>query len=407
MSFQLTAQTAEGARFVALAENLVDELAACAGVYDRENRYPFKSFQALKRIGYLCGPVPEELGGLGVTSVHDVLVGQTRLAGGDASLAIGVNMHFAYLLNVVRRYEMAVASGNERRVGALGAALEEIARNGVVFAAAGSEPGQDLTRPATTAARTDAGWVVSGRKIFCTMSPAADVFYTAVTFTGDDGEERYGYAMVPREAPGVVVHDDWDALGMRASGSHSVSFQDVPLPADALRGGFPAGDAVPYMERNLTAGLFHASASLGIAESAHALAVRKLGRRGANGHGREGVLVAESTIELAACRAALARAAEPHRRAPRGLSRRRTAPTRNSIALFAEAQAAKAFIGQAAPRIVDRALALSGGGGYLNGSPLARAYRDVRAGAFMHPLGDNRAYEFLGQFALGLEPSLH
>ncbi len=58
-------------------------------------------------------------------------------------------------------------------------------------------------------------------------------------------------------------------------------------------------------------------------------------------------------------------------------------------------------------RIVDRALALSGGAGYLNGSPLARAYRDVRATAFMHPLGANRAYGFLGQLALGREPCLH
>src|SRR5262249_20483276 len=222
MSFQLTARTVEGARFVALAESLTDELAACAGVYDRESRYPFKSFQALKRSGYFNAPVPEHLGGLGVTSVHDVLVGQTRLARGDASLAIGVNMHFAYLLNVGRRYEMAVASGNERRVGALGASLEEITRTGVVFAAAGSEPGQDLTRPATTATRSSGGWVVSGRKIFCTMSPAADVFYVAVTYADDDGGERYGYAMVPRNASGVVVHDDWDALGMRASGGHSV-----------------------------------------------------------------------------------------------------------------------------------------------------------------------------------------
>ena len=70
------------------------------------------------------------------------------------------------------------------------------------------------------------------------MSPAADVFYTAVTYTDDTGRERYGYAMVPRKTPGVVVHDDWDALGMRASGSHSVSFEDVQLPGSALRGGF-------------------------------------------------------------------------------------------------------------------------------------------------------------------------
>ena len=58
-------------------------------------------------------------------------------------------------------------------------------------------------------------------------------------------------------------------------------------------------------------------------------------------------------------------------------------------------------------RIVDRSLALSGGAGYLNGSPLARAYRDVRALPFMHPLGANRAYAFLARLATGDEPTLH
>ena len=87
--------------------------------------------------------------------------------------------------------------------------------------------------------------------------------------------------------------------------------------------------------------------------------------------------------------------------------RRPTAVTRSSTALFAEAQAAKAFVNEAAGRIVDRALALSGGAGYLNGSPLARAYRDVRAGSFMHPLGANRAYDYLGRVALGQPAALH
>jgi len=115
--------------------------------------------------------------------------------------------------------------------------------------------------------------------------------------------------MIPTTTPGVTVHDDWDALGMRASGSHSVSFDDVELPASALRGGFPVGEAVPFMERNLTAGLFHASATLGIAESAHAIAVRKLAERNGSAGGRNGVLVAESTIDLSASRAVLDRAA--------------------------------------------------------------------------------------------------
>ncbi|HEY7604397.1 MAG TPA: acyl-CoA dehydrogenase family protein [Gaiellaceae bacterium] len=406
MSLELQATTTQGKRLVALAESLAAEIEACAGVYDREGSYPFKSFDTLKRHGYFRAPIPEQLGGLGATSVRDVLIASSRLARGDASLAIGVNMHFVYVLNVVRRWQMAVGSGNGRRASALGEALERIARDGVVFAAAGSEIGQDLTRPGTTARRTESGWLVSGRKVFCTMSPAADVLYASVTFTDEEGSERYGYAMIPRTTPGVTVHDDWDALGMRASGSHSVSFDDVELPASALRGGFPVGEVVPYMERNLIAGLFHASAAMGIAESAHATAVRKLAERNGNAGARNGVLVAESAIDLSACRAALDRAA-------RLIDEHRTAypvsdgPDDELTALFAEAQAVKAFISQAAPRIVDRALALSGGAGYLNGSPIARAYRDVRAGAFMHPLGDNRAYELLEQAALGRELSLH
>ncbi|HEY7258612.1 MAG TPA: acyl-CoA dehydrogenase family protein [Gaiellales bacterium] len=406
MTFELHAITRPGERLVELAEQLASELEVCAGVLDRRGGYPFGGFETVKRSGYLTAPIPEALGGMGVTSVHDVLVGSSRLAKGDASLTLGINMHFVFLLNVVRRWQMAVAARSERRAAAFAATLRQIADDGTVYAAAISEPGQDLTRPATTARRTDAGWVVSGRKAFCTMSPAADVLYTAVTVSDDAGRERYGYAMVPRETPGVVIHDDWDALGMRASGSHSITFDEVALPGSALRGGFPAGEAVPYMERNLTAGLFHASATLGVAESAHELAVRSLARRGAEARSREGMLAAESSVELGACRAVLARAAgliDRHHEANLESDGTDEEITR----LFAEAQAAKTFIGQAAPRVVDRALALSGGAGYLNGSPLARAYRDVRAGAFMHPLGDNRAYEFLGQIALGREPSLH
>jgi alkylation response protein AidB-like acyl-CoA dehydrogenase len=405
MPHELKARTGPGERLVALAETLAAVIGPRAAAHDRDASFPFDSFAAVKASGYFAAPIPEELGGLGVTSVHDVLVASSRLARGDAALTLGVNMHLVYLLNVVRRRQIAVAAGDERRSAAFAETLEEIARDGTVFAAAGSELGQDLTRPATTARRTETGWIVSGHKVFCTMSPAADVFYTAVTYTDGRGRERYGYAMIPRELPGVVVHDDWDALGMRASGSHSVSFEAVQLLLSALRGGFATGDAVEYMERNLTAGLFHAAAALGIAESTHASAAARLGRHGELDP-RSQVVAAESLVDLAACRAVFARAAtlidEHHALSP---ASRGTAEELTS--LFAEAQSAKAFVGDAAVRIVDRALALSGGAGYLNGSPLARAYRDVRATAFMHPLGANRAYAFLGQVAAGREPSLH
>src|SRR3954471_9170066 len=231
---ELAAKTEAGTRLVRLAETLAPELAVRAPEHDREASFPYAGIDALKRAGYFIAPIPAVHGGLDVTSVHDVVVASSRLARGDASVAIGVNMHLVLLLNFVRRWQAAVAAGDARRAAAFGASLEEIVRDGVVMAAAISERGQDLTRPGTTATRTATGWRIDGRKAFCTGSPAATVLYTAVTFVDERGHERYGYASVPPDAPGVTVHGDWDALGMRASGSHSVSFDGVVVPAHAI-----------------------------------------------------------------------------------------------------------------------------------------------------------------------------
>jgi len=405
MPIPLTAHTDAGARLVAIAERLAGELDARAAEHDRDGTYPFEAIDALKAAGYFAAPVPAELGGLGVSSAHDLVVASSRLARGDASVAIGVNMHLVAVLNMERRRAVAVAAGAERRARGFAASLAQVVHDGVVLAAAVSERGQDLTRPGTRATRTASGWRIDGRKMFCTMSPAATDLYVAVSYADDDGTERYAYAMVPTGSPGLVVHDDWDALGMRASGSNSVSLEGVALPESGVRGGFRAGDPVPYMERNLVAGLFHAAASLGIAESADATA-----RRGAagriNGDARPRMLVADNAVDLAAARGILSRAAaliDRHRAANPASD----GSAEELAALFAEAQAAKAFVNEAAARIVDRALALSGGAGYVNGSPLARAYRDVKAGSFMHPLGANRAYDHLARVALGEEAPLH
>jgi alkylation response protein AidB-like acyl-CoA dehydrogenase len=405
MPIELTAHTDAGGRLVAVAEQLSGQLAARAAQHDRDGSYPFEAIDGLKAAGYFAAPVPVELGGLGVFSAHDLVVASSRLARGDASVAIGVNMHLVAVLNMERRRQVAVASGAERRARGFASSLERIARHGVVLAAAISERGQDITRPGTVATRTESGWRIDGRKLFCTMSPAATDLYVAVTYVDGEHSERYAYAMVPTGAPGVVVHDDWDALGMRASGSNSVSLDGVELPESAVRGGFRAGDPLPYMERNLVAGLFHAAASLGIAESADAIARRGIAGR-LNGDARPRMQVADNAVDLAASRGVLSRAAaliDQHRAANPASD----GSAEQLGALFAEAQAAKAFTNEAAARIVDRALAVSGGAGYRNGSPLARAYRDVKAGSFMHPLGANRAYDYLAHVALGEPAPLH
>jgi alkylation response protein AidB-like acyl-CoA dehydrogenase len=196
---------------------------------------------------------------------------------------------------------------------------------------------------------------------------------------------------------------------MRASGSNSITFRDVRLPEAAVRGGFPIGSTSGYIERNLANGLFHAAATAGIAEAAHRAAIQQLARHmdARDGHLRapEQTLVADNAIELPATRASFGRAGELLESFQQAHLASDPGPD-ELITMFAEVQAAKTFISAAAGRIVDRALTLSGGSGYKRSHALSRAYRDVRAGGFMQPLSSVRAYEFLGQVSLGLEPSL-
>ncbi len=276
-----------------------------------------------------------------------------------------------------------------------------------MFATAISEPSpQNLTRPSTRAVRVDEGWRIDGHKVFATMAPAATMINVGVTYQDDNGDDRYGFALVPASAPGVFIPHDWDALGMRASESGSVSFHDVRIGADALRYGFPAGRfSAAMFDRFLASGAFHAAASLGIAESAHERIVDSLRRRSETTLDDPHAMMrlAENTVDIATMRAVLDRAGrlidEYHATFPTD-----DATIAEAQAMYAEVQAAKTHINEAAGRVTDRALALTGGAGYLAGHPLGKAWRDARAGAFMHPLGANRAFDLLARTTLGLEP---
>jgi len=238
---ELQPKTSAGAHLVACAEQLAQRMARDAEEYDTTGQYPLHHIGLLKQAGYFGAPIPEQFGGRGVESTFDILVASSRLARVAASTTLGLNMHLQIVMSMVRRWRTAHHRADERRATAFGRSLARIVDDEVVIAAAVSEPNQNLTQPAASATRNGSGWILNGRKIFCTMSPAATVLLVAARYEDSVGESRYGYAEVPADALGVTVHDDWDALGMRASGSNSISFEDVHLPETALRGGFPVG----------------------------------------------------------------------------------------------------------------------------------------------------------------------
>jgi alkylation response protein AidB-like acyl-CoA dehydrogenase len=84
--------------------------------------------------------------------------------------------------------------------------------------------------PATAAIRTPEGWRITGRKIYSTGSPI--LRYGLVWARTDDETPRVGWFLAPMQLPGIRMEETWDHMGMRASGSNDVMFEDVLVPTD-------------------------------------------------------------------------------------------------------------------------------------------------------------------------------
>jgi alkylation response protein AidB-like acyl-CoA dehydrogenase len=276
-----------------------------------------------------------------------------------------------------------------------------------------SEAGTDILHPQLDASKTDRGWLLNGRKIFATMSPVAQLLDISFHFRDAQGVERLAMASIPYDSSGLEIKNNWDALGMRASGSHDVEFANCFIPEGALLDLGVWGEwSEPYLTGNLIIATGLVGVFLGIAEAARDLAVEAVKTRRKGPGGRTLAerypiqhLIAEIEIDLAAARAVLGRTAV----AADTLFNQYPAegvPLRELHALMKDLQCAKWFVNRKAIDIVDRALTASGGAGYLTKNPLSRLYRDVRAGPFMQPFSPNEAFEYIGKVTLGLDPRL-
>jgi alkylation response protein AidB-like acyl-CoA dehydrogenase len=82
--------------------------------------------------------------------------------------------------------------------------------------------------PKTTARRTPQGWAITGEKIYSTGSTGLDWFAVWARTEGDD--PQVGLFLVSPDSPGIAIEEEWDHLGMRATVSHKVIFNDTPTP---------------------------------------------------------------------------------------------------------------------------------------------------------------------------------
>jgi alkylation response protein AidB-like acyl-CoA dehydrogenase len=362
-----------------------------AARHDRDRTFPVEGLAVLAGNGYLALSVPERLGGQSAR-VTDLVLGNSALATGDASLALVVAMHAALL-------------GRVRDAGVWSDAhLERVAREvvsardgaGALINSLATEPEMGSPSrgglPRTTAVRRGRGWVLNGRKTFSSGAPVLRWGVISAAAHVGEAEPYPGSFLVPMSTPGLRIEPTWDTLGMRATGSHTLVLQDAEVDLDAeVPRPAPGGDSLPH-ERAWS--LSVAAVYLGVAEAARADAIRFARERKPLALGGRSIASLPHIRERAGRMDLLLFQA-------RGLlvSTARAWDAAPSAGMQAALAAAKVVASNNAIAVAEEAMRLVGGSSLDRAWPLERHFRDVRGGLH-HPPQDDAALALLAREAL-------
>lgn len=389
-----TAISAPGRELLTVLDRHLPRIRAEAGPNDRDGTFPAESFRALGRDGVLGATVPAELGGMGVSLLHDVAVALLRVAGADASTALALHAQFSR--GITLTYEWRHGSPPTRALAER--LLRAMARGEAVIGGAVKDYGRETTR-----LRPDGngGWLLSGRKTLVTMAPVATHFVVSAQAPVAGGPTLLYAPIVSRDTPGLSIVDGWSGLGMRASGTLDIAFDDCPVPAgDVLARGSVGAHSDAALAGQAISSVAMLGIYAGVAQAARDLTVDTVARRSAEPPAASRTLVAEIEARLYALRAAASAALVNIDELSPRLD---MDPDERGRRMMTPFQCAKVMVNQLAAAVVDDCLTVVGGATYGAEHPLARLYRDVRAGRFMQPYTYADGVDYLSAQVLGLE----
>jgi alkylation response protein AidB-like acyl-CoA dehydrogenase len=350
-------------------------LAANAERNDRTADFPADGIGVVHQAGLLTATVARRYGGPGA-GLADTARILGALGRGDPSVA---------LISAMTLFTHAAqAAAPTWPEDVYRAALAESVTDPVLINALRVEP--ELGTPARgglpkTVARAagdgDAGWSVTGRKIFSTG--AQGLRFMAVWARTDDAEPRAGSFLVRNDAPGITIERSWDHLGLRASRSDDVTFDATPAVAAIL-------DAPPGSALSLTAwsSLGLSALYLGVASAARDWLIKFLSERTPASLGAPLATLPRFQQAVGEIEAALGSAAELVDAVARRVDD-------GDEAAVTRAPSVKLISTRAAIGSVEQALALTGNNGLSRKNPLERHYRDVLCSRVHTPQDDSVA----------------
>ena len=363
----------------ALAESLGPRFAEGASERDAGDIFVAAHYDLLREHKIFSALVPSELGGGGAR--HSAMCGfLRRLAHFCPSTALALSMH---------QHLVAAAVYNHRNGRPGRALLQRVAENELVLVSTGANDWMDSNG---VVARADGGYRVTAQKPFGSGSPKGGLLVTSAPFDDPkDGWQVLHFA-VPFSAQGVSLAGDWQALGMRSTGSHTIILDKVFVPDAAVALRRPRGRFHPAWNVILTVALpLIMSVYTGVAEAAAAIGRERAGAR------PDDPTVPYLLGELENQLTIVQLATNDMVRLANDFDFTMSLEVTNAMLVR------KTIVAQHVLGTVEKALEAAGGAGFYRRAGLERLLRDAHAAQF-HPLSAKRQHRFTGRIALGLDP---
>ncbi|MGL5955296.1 MAG: acyl-CoA dehydrogenase family protein [Brevinema sp.] len=327
---------------------------------DQDNKFPDEVVKKMGELGFMGIPYPKQYGGseLDVLSYAIAVEELSRIDGGTGVILSAHTSLGAYPIAAFgteeqkKKYLVPLAKGE--KIGAFG--LTEV------------NAGSDAGGTETTAILQGNHYILNGNKIFITNAPKADTYIVFAVTTPDIGVKGISAFIVEKGWKGFEFGDKYDKLGIRSSSTAELIFNDVKVPVENLLGG-KEGQGFKVAMSTLDGGRIGIAAqALGIAQGAYEQALEYAKEREQFGKAiahQQAISfkLADMATKLRCARFLIYSAAELKE---------------NHEPYGTEAAMAKMYASDVCLEIVNDALQIFGGSGYLKGMDVERAYRDAK-----------------------------
>jgi alkylation response protein AidB-like acyl-CoA dehydrogenase len=327
--------------------------------WDQEQHFPRELVPKLAALGLLGIQFAEEYGGAGMTPL-DYCICIEEVARVDPAVALSIaahnglcSAHISLFGTEAQKQTYLVPLARGEKVGAWG--LTE------------STSGSDAAGMRTAAARAGACWVLNGSKTFTTHGRVCDVMVVMAVTDRAAGTKGISAFIVEKGTPGFGPGKKEDKLGMRASDTSEVLFDNVTIPADQMLGG--EGQGFVNTMQVLDAGRIGIAAlSVGLAQGAYEAALS---------YARERKAFGKAIAQFQAIQWKLADAAT-RIEAARLLTYRAAYLKQRGERTTLESSMAKLYASEMAVRVAEDCVQIHGGYGFVKDYPAEKYFRDVK-----------------------------